>query len=134
MVLSANKKAEAFRAQAETEKRLGDIRQRLLDFSRDLLATVDITDILETVRATANEVVPHDIFSPYRLDETEDVLRPMETHGHTWFSNPLFHNWEIPLGQGIIGEAARKGQALMLNNSHLDPRSIYPNGVREQIE
>ncbi len=130
-----SKKTEAFRTQAETEKHVGDMRQRLLDFSRDLLANVeDVTEILEIVRTTANELVPHDIFSPYQLDESDGVLCPMETHGHPWFSGPFFHDWKIPLGQGIIGEAARKGQALMVNNSHLDPRSMYPDGIREQIK
>ncbi len=117
----------------EIERHTGNVRQRLLDFSRELLATVDMSEILEIIRRTANELVAHDVFSPYWLDEEAAVLRPIETQGRQWFSNAFYQEWTIPLGQGIIGDAARRQQAECVNNSHLDPRAIYPPEVGVQI-
>lgn len=117
----------------EAERRAGNLRQRLLDFSRELLATVDVTEILEIIRRTANELVAHDVFAPYWVDQVAGELRPIETQGREWFSDSFYQGWTIPPGQGIIGDAVRKQQAECVNNSHLDPRAIYPPNVREKI-
>jgi PAS domain S-box-containing protein len=117
----------------DAEQRIGGMRQRLLDFSRELLATVDVTEILESIRRTASELVPHDIFAPYWVDEAASVLRPIEIQGRPWFSGSLYEGCDVPLGQGIVGDAMHKQQAECVNNSHLDPRAVFPSGVREQI-
>lgn len=117
----------------DAEQRAGKMRQRLLDFSRELLSTVDVIEILEIIRRTANELVAHDIFAPYWVDEAADVLRPIKAQGREWFSSSFNQEWTIPLGQGIVGDTALKQQAEYINNSHLDPRAIFPPGIREQI-
>jgi PAS domain S-box-containing protein len=118
----------------DTEQKIGTMRQRLLDFSRELLATVDVTEILEIIRHTASEMVPHDIFGPYWVDEAANVLRPIAPQGRQWFSNSIYQNWAIPLDEGIVGNAARKQQAELVNDSHIDPRAVFPQGIREKIE
>jgi len=117
----------------DVEYRAGNMRQRLLDFSRELLATVDVGEILEIIRQTANELVSHDIFAPYWVDKAAGVLRPVETQGRQWFSSISYQEWTIPIEQGIIGDATRKQQAECVNNSHLDPRTIFPPEGHEQI-
>ena len=118
----------------DTEQRTGSMRQRLLDFSRELLASVEVDEILEIIRQTASELVPHDVFAPYWVDEAAGVLRPIKAKGRRWFSSSFYQEWNIPLDKGIVGDSARKQQAECVNNSHLDPRAIFPPGAHEQIK
>jgi signal transduction histidine kinase len=124
---------EAFRLQAEAERRAAALRQRLLDFNQELLSSVDADEILEIIRTTADDLVPHDVFTPFWIDETAQTLIPVDPHGRKWFTNP-FLNWPIPIGKGVIGDVARKQHPECVNNSHLDPRAIFPPGAREQIQ
>jgi PAS domain S-box-containing protein len=127
--ITEQKRAEAFRVQAEIDLRTAAMRQHLLDFSRDLLSTVNLTEVFQIIRRTASELVPHDIFRPYWLNEAEEVMLPADEQ----FGDPFPPKWKIPLGQGIMGDVLTKQQAECVNNSHLDPRSVYPPGAREQI-
>lgn len=110
---------------AELEQR-GVERQRLLDFSSELLSTIDINEGFKIIHRTLNDLIHHDIFFPFWADEAAQVLHPVEANEKNGFNNIVPQNWIIPFGQGIIGDVARRQQAECVNNSHLDPRSIYP--------
>ena len=108
----------------DAEQQTGKMRQRLLDFSRELLATVDVAEILEIIRRTASDLVAHDVFAPYWVDNTAGVLRRLKSRAVNGSAVLFTRNGKSLFGQGIIGDVARKQQAECVNNSHLDPRAI----------
>lgn len=115
----------AFTAQVEAEKRANLLRQRLLDFNQELLPSMEPVDVLDLIHKTANDLVPHDVFAPFWVDEARQVLLPVDPRGRQWHNEPSL-NWTVSFGQGIIGDVVRKQQAECVNNSHLDPRAVYP--------
>ncbi len=125
---------EAFRLQAESEKRAVTRHQRLLDCSQELFASVDIGDVLDIIQKTAQTLVPFEVFAPFWVDEARQALVPAHPKDREWSGNPIYINFAVPLGKGIIGDVALRGQAECVASSHLDPRAIFPPGAREQIK
>jgi GAF domain-containing protein len=123
--------AERERVEAELQ-RAANQRLRLLEFSQALLIDLSLDQRVELTRVVLESEIPHDIFAPYWLDEAAELLRPMETRSHRWFGMSFSH-WSIQVGEGILGDIARKKEAEYVNDAHLDSRAIYPPGWREQI-
>lgn len=131
--ITEQKQAEAFRVQAEAELRTGAMRQRLLDFNKELLTTVNDVEIFQVIQHIADDLLPHDIFLPYWVDEDARVFIPAEKPYQRRITIIFDPKWTIPFGKGILGDVALKQQAECVNNAHLDPRSVYPPEVRHQV-
>jgi two-component system cell cycle sensor histidine kinase/response regulator CckA len=75
----------------------------------------------------------YDACGLYWLDENAGVLRPYVLAGTEWISQDL-SRWPIPLGKGIVSAVVQSGRGELVNNAHLDPRSVYPEGAAVECE
>jgi PAS domain S-box-containing protein len=117
------------RKQAEqTTRQLAEQRKRLLEVAQAVVSTLTLDEILPKLQRTLQELLDYDSLGVYWLDEGAGVLAPMHTAAPPWFSDQT-STWSIPLGSGIAGAVGRSGHAELVNDAHLDPRSIYPPGV-----
>jgi PAS domain S-box-containing protein len=117
------------RKQAEEAARLlAEQRKRLLEVAQAVVSTLALDEILPKLQRTLQEVLEHDALSVYWVDEAAGLLIPAHTIHPAWLSDQT-STWSIPLGSGIAGLVGRSGRAELVNNAHLDSRSIYPPGT-----
>lgn len=117
----------------ETILRLAKQRQRLLQVSQSMLSTLALDEVMDQILVTLQDILSYDLCSIYMLDQEAGLLRPSKIAGHEYVSDSL-GEWPIQLGQGIAGEVAQSGQGEMVNDAHLDPRSLYPDGAEIERE
>lgn len=132
-VLGAVQDVTARKQAEERLRRLAAQRQWLLEVGQMLLATLSTDEVLRRIRRTLASVVESDQFCLYWLDSAANLLRPAVVAGATELSGALA-GWTIPSDHGIIGAVIRSGRGELVNNAHLDPRSIYPAGVTVTCE
>ena len=111
----------------ETVRRLAKQRQHLLQVSQSMLSTLAMDELIDQILQTLQEVLPYDLCSIYTLDKEAGLLHPSKIAGQEYISEML-DEWPIPLGQGIAGTVAQSGQGELVNDAHLDPRTVYPDG------
>jgi PAS domain S-box-containing protein len=117
------------RKQAEdTARQLAEQRKRLLEVAQTVVSSLTLDEILPKLQRTFREILEHDGLSVYWVDQEAGVLRPAHTTRPIWLSDTV-SGWSIPLDSGITGAVGRSGRAELVNNAHLDPRSIYPPGT-----
>jgi diguanylate cyclase (GGDEF)-like protein/PAS domain S-box-containing protein len=103
------------------------LRRRLLDMTR-LSATQSVGEQVRMILTALHEVLPYDSGGLYWVDQEAGVLRPTELVAASWVSSEL-ESFHIPLGKGVMGTVARSNVGELVNNAHLDPRTIYPEGA-----
>jgi diguanylate cyclase (GGDEF)-like protein/PAS domain S-box-containing protein len=103
------------------------LRRRLLDMTR-LSATESVGEQVRMILTALREVLPYDSGGLYWVDQEAGVLRPTELVAASWVSSEL-ESFHIPLGRGVMGTVARSNVGELVNNAHLDPRTIYPEGA-----
>jgi diguanylate cyclase (GGDEF)-like protein/excisionase family DNA binding protein len=113
------------RQQAELEHQLASQR-RLLDVNERLLSTLDSKGILELIADSLKDIVPYDTLSIYRLDREAGVQRAVIARD--WFADVIL-DYEGPIGGGITGWVIEHGEAALVNDGHLDPRSVQIPGT-----
>src|SRR5437588_124135 len=101
------------------------LRRRLLDLTRPMNTTSSVEGQVKLILSAMREVLPYDSGGLYWVDDDAGTLRPNTLVAATWVSSTL-ESFEIPMGKGIMGAVARSGQGELVNNAHLDPRTIYP--------
>ncbi|MEP7187675.1 MAG: PAS domain S-box protein [Roseiflexaceae bacterium] len=112
----------------ETAQRLADQRKRLLEVAQTVVSSLALDEILPQLQRSLQLVVAHNALSIYWLDVAAGLLRPAHVASGAWLSDQA-GTWAIPIDSGIAGAVARSGRAEMVNNAHLDPRSVYPPGT-----
>ncbi|MBS4027050.1 MAG: PAS domain S-box protein, partial [Ignavibacteriales bacterium] len=125
--ITEQKKAEL------TLLKLSDQRKQLLEASETFLSTLSLGELLDRIIQSLKTALHFDVCALYWLDEEENVLRPSVALGAEWITEK-FSEWIIPLGQGILSDVVRSGKSELVNNAHLDPRSIYPPGTKIPCE
>jgi diguanylate cyclase (GGDEF)-like protein/PAS domain S-box-containing protein len=103
------------------------LRRRLLDLTR-LSATESVGEQVHMILAALREVLPYDSGGLYWIDQAAGVLRPAELVAANWVSSEL-DKFHIPIDKGVMGAVARNNVGELVNNAHLDPRAIYPEGA-----
>ncbi|MCA1645375.1 MAG: EAL domain-containing protein, partial [Chloroflexi bacterium] len=101
------------------------LRRRLLDLTRPMSTTSSVEGQVKLILGALREVLPYDSGGLYWVDHEAGLLRPNTLVASTWVSSTL-ESFEIPLDRGIMGAVARTNQGELVNNAHLDPRTIYP--------
>lgn len=100
-------------------------RKQLLELSQALLSTLDLDEIINKILQELRNALPYDTCRILWLDEKTNSLRPYRIVGQERIPNELAH-WSIPVGKGIASTVVQTGKSELVNNAHLDPRSIYP--------
>jgi K+-sensing histidine kinase KdpD len=112
---------------------LTDRQQQLLRVSRAVLSERSLEPLVRTLMSVAKELIgDQNAIVLYRPSETADVLVPFYVDNPAMYSE--LDDFNIPIGKGIAGHVVQSRQAEMVNNAHLDPRSIYPDAMELELE
>jgi GAF domain-containing protein len=116
--------------QAELEHRRASQRA-LLDVNGTLLAAGDPTAVLERIADGLRGVVRYDNLTIYRVDLGRGVRTAVlarDTYADVILAE------EIEASSGLTGWATERGEALLANDAHLDPRAVKIPGTPSEPE
>ncbi len=113
------------RQQAELQHQLASQR-RLLEINERLLSTLDPKGILELIADSLKDIVPYDTLAIYRVDRGAGVRRAVVARD--WYADVIL-DYEGPIHGGITGWVIDHGEAALINDAHLDPRTIQIPGT-----
>src|SRR5690349_2534533 len=104
-------------------------RRRLIEIAELMLAGRTFAEIHQVIGSSLQFLLDYDEFGSFKLDPETRALRPSQFVDRAWeISRP--HTFMLKQGQGIAGIVVQTGQAILCNNAHIDPRSIYPPEYR----
>ena len=101
-------------------------QRRLLEVSERLLSTLDPAGILELIADSLQSVVAYDSLVIYRVDRGRGVRRAVMARDR--FADVIVDR-DYPLDTGINGWVFEHGEAQLVNDAHLDPRSVQIEGT-----
>lgn len=121
-----NKEASSERTPSEDtpQKFFAEQRRKLLEIIKSLHSLLPVEDTMNKIQFGLKEVMSYDSCGLYWYDESRNLFRPEFMYNTEWLSRELV-SWEIPLGKGIISDAIKSRDGLLINNAHLDPRASY---------
>ena len=111
--------------QAELRHRL-ESQRRLLEINEHLLSTLDPTDVLEKIADSLLTVVAYDNLTVYRADWSTGLRRAVVARDR--FAELILQD-EGAIEQGVTGWAIAHREALLVNDAHLDERSVQVPGT-----
>jgi diguanylate cyclase (GGDEF)-like protein len=110
---------------------LVDSYRRLADVFHEVLAEQSLDALLVRIADTLADLIPHDTLTIYEADEAKGMLTPMIVRDE--YETEIIQN-RISFDVGITGWAARRREALLLNDAHLDPRVSFVPGTPSDPE
>jgi len=96
-----------------------DHLERLLEVVRGLTTAPDLDSILQTIIAEASEMTESELASILEYDAEAKELRFLST---IWFDRDVLRPMGVPLDGSVAGEAFRKGQPLIIQDTKADQR------------
>jgi PAS domain S-box-containing protein len=105
----------------------------IVEIQRLVLRREPISNILKEIINGVRKLIKNDLAGIYLIDRTKKSLSAKFLSKRTSFARTL-ERWSLPLGKGLVGTAAMNGKMLLVNNAHMDPRSLYPRGNRPNLE
>lgn len=103
-------------------------RKKLLEISTRLGSTLDEQEVTRLLAEGLTTLISYDTMAIYTADHVHQRLTPIIVEGRQWGKQD-FDKWSIPFQQGIVGNVISSSRGEMVNNAHLDPRSLYPEEV-----
>src|ERR1700723_1255224 len=98
-------------------------RSDLLDFLLEVATltseTLELDELLASVAAIVQRVIPYDLFAILLFNEKRKDLRIRYAVGHR---EDVVRNLSIHLGEGIVGAAAWSGEPILVTDTRSDPR------------
>ncbi len=96
----------------------------LTEISRELTSILNVDQLLKRVADLVTRIIDYQMFSVLLLDASGKVL----THRFSLrFKESVQLKHEIPLGRGLVGVAAQRGQAVLAPDVSKDKRYIEAN-------
>lgn len=117
------------KASDEAVRRFTDQRKYLLEVSQAMLSSLAIDEIVSFISEALEKVLKYDVWAIFWQDEESKAFRTSFLDRNRKEPD-LFAGWTVPVGMGIVSDVVRTGKAELVNNSHLDPRSVYPQGQK----
>ena len=103
-------------------------RKELMHIAEEVLAAQTEAKVIEVIVNRLENIVRFDTAAIYIVDDEKGILRPIAVVGPHWTS-PNLEEWVIAKGTGTIGFIVDSKNGELINNSHLDPRTVYPKGA-----
>jgi diguanylate cyclase (GGDEF)-like protein len=100
--------------------------RRLADVFHEVLAEQSLDALLVLIADTLAELIPHDTLTIYEADEAQEILTPMLARDE--YADEIMRT-PIRFSEGITGWAARRREATLVNQAHLDPRVRFVPGT-----
>ena len=96
----------------------------LTEISRELTSILNVDQLLKRIADLVTRIIDYQMFSILLLDPSGRVLQ----HRFSLrFKESVHLKHEIPLGQGLVGYAAQRKQAVLAPDVSKDPRYIVAN-------
>jgi sigma-B regulation protein RsbU (phosphoserine phosphatase) len=96
----------------------------LNEIARELTSILNVDELLNRVAELLNRIIDYQMFSVLMLDETGEML----SHRFSLrFQEKLQLKHKIPVGKGVVGEAARTAQAILVPDVAKDSRYVMVN-------
>ena len=93
----------------------------LAEISHEINASLNLDEVLANAASQVKRLIDFEIFAVLLPDPANESLYIRFAIGHR---PEVVEHWRIPLGDGIIGEAARTGQAVRVGDVRKDPRYL----------
>ena len=100
--------------------------RRLADVFHEVLAEQSLDALLVRIADTLADLIPHDTLTIYEADESQAVLVPVLVRDE--YAEEILRT-RIRFDEGITGWAARRREAALVNQAHLDPRVRFVPGT-----
>ena len=108
-----------------------EVLATLAEIGQEINSSLDLDEVLARAATLVKRLIDYEIFA---------VLLPEESTNQLFFRFAIGHrpevveNWRIPIGQGIIGAAAAKGQPIRVSDVRKDSRYINAlDAVRSEL-
>jgi diguanylate cyclase (GGDEF)-like protein len=124
-IVNSNQLEQLDRQRRELEHQLASQRQ-LLDINERLISTRDPKGVLEMIADSLKAIVPYDTLTIYRCDF--DTGRRRAVVARDRFAEEILL-YEGPIGVGITGWVIDRGEGVLANDAHVDPRSVQIPGT-----
>ncbi len=98
----------------------------LAEIGNDIVATLDLSILLERITAHARDLLSAENCAVYLLEPEDKLLHLIASAGYIPEAVKTF---QPAVGQGIIGSVAQTGMAEMIADTSSDPRTIAISGV-----
>jgi len=103
----------------------------LTEISREINSTLNLDEVLASASSQVKRLIDFEIFAVLLIDDSADNLYFRFAIGHRL---EVVEHWRIPLGDGIIGNAASTGQAIRVGDVLKDPRYLSAvDAVRSEL-
>jgi sigma-B regulation protein RsbU (phosphoserine phosphatase) len=96
----------------------------LNEIARELTSILNVDELLNRIAELLNRIIDYQMFSILLLNEEGDKLQHRFSQR---FQESIQLKHEIPVGRGIVGEAAQSKQALLVPDVSKDPRYLMVN-------
>ncbi len=105
--------------------------RRLADVFHELLAEQSLDVLLVRIADTLADLVPHGSITIYEADGSQGILIPVLAR-EDWAEEVM--RKQVRFDEGITGWAARRREAVLLNQANLDPRVMTIPGTPVEPE
>jgi sigma-B regulation protein RsbU (phosphoserine phosphatase) len=93
----------------------------LIEINHEITSILDLDQLLNKIAELTQRIVPYQIFAIFLHDEEREELYFRFTVGH---SADVVQNLRIPLGEGLVGTAAKERRPIIVDDVRTDPRYI----------
>ena len=100
--------------------------RRLADVFHEVLAEQTLDTLLVRIADALADLIPHDTLTIYEADEPQAVLVPVLARDQ--YAEEILRT-RVRFNEGITGWAARRREAALVNQAHLDPRVRFVPGT-----
>jgi sigma-B regulation protein RsbU (phosphoserine phosphatase) len=98
-----------------------DLLDFLLEVSTVMAETLDLDDLLSSVAAIVQRVIPYELFAILLYNDKRQELRIRHAVGHR---QDVVRNLVIAPGEGIVGTAAQTREPILVPDVRTDPRYL----------
>lgn len=121
---------QALQAQRASLERRLELQRLLARASEAMLSSLNCDEVLDEILGLAKAALHFETCAVLLLEDDEEHLVLRAAHGY----RDDWRELRIPVGQGVTGEAVRKGEVVVVNDVHADPRYIAGvSGARSEL-
>jgi transcriptional regulator with GAF, ATPase, and Fis domain len=113
-------------ARAAAPEELVESYRRLAEIFHHVLSEQSLDAVLDRLASTLADLVPYDSLIVYAADEPRRLLRPLLARD-PWAEKIMRSSTRF--GEGITGWAVERREPVLINRTHLDPRTVIVPGT-----
>jgi sigma-B regulation protein RsbU (phosphoserine phosphatase) len=103
----------------------------LIEINHEITSILDLDELLRKIAELTQRIVPYQIFAILLVDDETSALYYRFAIGHPV---DAVQNLRIPIGEGLIGTAAKDREAVVVDDVRNDPRYIEAvKGARSEV-